>query len=272
MIWHITNVPKANDIVAGAPMPAPEADRSFQKKEKAMEIAENSAMFNELFEFYISKYNELKELTEDEFPKPLRLLDIRLRLALSLQIGFDNTISYTKTKTTRKIYSLILKLNDVWFAYEGLYKICLEKNYLRRNHTKSDPFTSEKVTELLLDDIVGRFGTYLKRNLNENTRLRNDFTNYLTYLKIHSEGKTQPRLLEGFKKKIEDDQLPEFNQILSLIYGIRNMYVHNTDTAKSGVRQYKTKIEFLKICGDFLTLTVLKIAINIQDENINNIE
>ena len=205
-----------------------------------MEIAENDIIFTNSFNSYKAKFEVLKELYEDDFPKLLRLFDIRLRLALSLKIGFDNTISYTKTETTRKTYNLILRLNDLWFAYEGLYKLCSKKSYLKSNPTKSDPFTVEKITELLLDEKVTNFGNYLS-NIYENSRTKTDFINYIQYLIDNSTGVTQQRLLNRLKNKVPHEENPEFNEILSLIYGMRNMYVHNTDTAKSGVKQYNTK-------------------------------
>jgi hypothetical protein len=237
-----------------------------------MEIAENNTIFDTDFEIYKTKFDELKELAEDDFPKSLRLFDIRFRLALSLQIGFDNTISYTKTETTRKTYNLILRLNDIWFAYEGLYQLCSENLNLKSNPTKSDPFTVEKVNEFMLADKVEKFGNYLNTEIYKNTRLKNDFVNYLRFLKDNSTGRTQPRLLESFRQKANNNRLPKFNEILSVIYGMRNMYVHNTDTAKSGVNQYKTKIETLKNCNDFLTLVLLNISIKTVEKMIEDIE
>lgn len=237
-----------------------------------MEISDNDIVFTNSFDTYKTKFDELKELSEDDFPKSLRLFDIRLRLALSLQIGFDNSISYTKTETTRKTYNLILRLNDLWFAYEGLYKLCSENSYLKSSSTKSDPFTVEKITELLLDEKVTNFGEYLNENIYQNTRIKNDFINYLQYLIDNSTGTTQLRLLNSFKNKSTNDERPKFNEILSLIYGMRNMYVHNTDTAKSGVNQYKTKISSLKNCNDFLTLISLTISTKIIENKIDNIE
>lgn len=49
------------------------------------------------------------------------------------------------------------------------------------------------------------------------------------------------------------------------------MYVHNADTAKSGVRRYNTKIKILKICIDFLILICLVIGIKTLEIKINEI-
>lgn len=237
-----------------------------------MEIADNEIAFHAYFNNYKLKFDELKELTEDNLPQNLKLFDIRLRLALSLQVGFDSSISYTSTENTKKTYSLILKLNDLWFAYEGLYKLCSENLYLKSNSTKSDPFIDQKITDLLLDNKVQSFGQYLHDNTYVSQKIKNDFVNYLLYLKANSTGATQPRLLESFRLKAINNDYPKFNEILSLIYGIRNMYVHNTDSAKSGVNHYKTKILSLKNCGDFLILVCLSISNKIIEEQILAIE
>lgn len=237
-----------------------------------MEIVDNNTFFENDFKIYKTKFDELNELTEDDFPKSLRLFDIRFRLALSLQIRFDSTISYTKTETTRKTYNLILRLNDIWFAYEGLYKLCSDNSYLKSNPTKSDPFTVESVTEFMLDDKVENFGNYLNIEIYQNTRLKNDFLNYIQYLKDNSLGRIQSKLLESFRTKVNNNRSPKFNEILSVIYGMRIMYVHNADTAKSGVSRYKTKIEILKNCNDFLTLVLLNISIKTLEKMIEDIK
>ena len=237
-----------------------------------MEISDNEIVYIEAFNTYKLKFDELKELTEDNLLQNLKLFDIRLRLALSLQVGFDSSISYTSTETTRKTYGLILKLNDLWFAYEGLYKLCSENSYLKSNPTKSDPFTDQKITDLLLDDKVLNFGQYLHDNTYVNTNIKNDFVSYLQYLKANSTGATQNSLLESFRLKAVINDYPKFNEILSLIYGMRNMYVHNTDTAKSGVNYYKTKILALKNCSDFLILVCMSISNKIIEEQILAIE
>ena len=237
-----------------------------------MEITGNQTIFTQCFNDYKDKFDDLIKLSEVDFPNSLRLFDIRFRLALSLQVGFDSSISYTNTETTRKTYSLIVRLNDLWFAFEGLYKLCAEVSYLKINPTKSDPFSIEKVTALNLDNKVTEFGDYLNENIYQNSRLKADFINYLQYLNDNSEGRTQPRLLDSFKVKATNNKYPKFNEILSLVYGMRNMYVHKTDTAKSGVSRYKTKIELLKDCNDFLTLVSLSISTKIINEKIASIE
>lgn len=237
-----------------------------------MEITSNFPHFKAYFATYQNRFDQINELLEYQIPKSLRLFDIRFRLGLSLQVGFDSDISYTKTETTRKAYKLIYKLNDLWFAYEGLYKLCAEVSFLKSNPTKSRPFTGEKIQELDLADPIDHFNQYLNENLLNQSRSKEDFADYLLYLKENSKGRVQSELLNSFSVDLERNAPTNFSEIIAFIYAIRNMHVHNTDTAKSGVKYYKTKIEALKNCHDFLVLSILQIGTKVLDVKLEEIK
>src|SRR5665647_3155383 len=74
-----------------------------------------------LFEDYNRKFESLKEILQDELPRSLKLYNIRLRLAIDMQIDFKGEISLTKTREVRETYILIIKLMECWNAYEALY-------------------------------------------------------------------------------------------------------------------------------------------------------
>lgn len=233
-----------------------------------MKQAQYQADYEQLFEEYTELFSTYYELMEYEIPRSLRLFDIRFRLALSLQVSFDSQISYTKTESTRRTYALIFKLNDLWFAYEGLYQICKDRNWLKTNATKATPFTAELGQNLGLELWSQAFAKKWQQAMRHQPRFHNDCLGYVDYLQKSASGKTQQRLLAQLRHQLQKPDLVDFNSLLALIYAIRNMYVHNTDTAKSGVHQYKTKIEILGMCNDFLTLVLLQIAHQILAELI----
>lgn len=225
-----------------------------------MNPAQYQSAYEQLFADYSQQFSIFYTRMEYEIPRSLRLFDIRFRLALSLQVSFDSQISYTKTESTRRTYALILKLNDLWFAYEGLFQICKDQNWLKTNATKATPFTLEMIQNLGLDDWSQAFAKKWQQAMLQNTRFHKDCMGYIDYLQTTASGKTQQRLLAQLLSQIQQPDIVEFNTQLALIYAIRNMYVHNTDTAKSGVKQYKTKIEILRMSNDFLTLVILEVA------------
>lgn len=133
---------------------------------------------------YFDSIDELKELCEGELPRKIRQFDIRFRLALSLQISFDSSFSYTKTESTRKTYKALMEVNDLWFAYEGLYSLCKSRGITKTSATKSDPFLEETVAEIGLNDISKLLEQrYLAELLSEPTR-RQDFCDYVEYLRL----------------------------------------------------------------------------------------
>jgi hypothetical protein len=104
--------------------------------------------------------------------------------------------------------------------------------------------------------LVVQFRELLYNNIRTNEYLKNDFVQYLNYL-IENSKQDQGNRLTKFKDNFCNEGDISLNEILSLIYAIRCMYVHQGHTAKTGVNFYKTKILVLKICKDFLILFLL---------------
>jgi len=89
-----------------------------------------------LFEKYSQSFDKLKENLQDELPRSLRLFDIRLRLAIDIQIDFAGEVSFTKTKEVRDTYALLIKLTESWNAYEALYHYTKDiKKYINTKET-----------------------------------------------------------------------------------------------------------------------------------------
>ena len=77
--------------------------------------------YEELFKLYVETFSTLKKNYKENFPKLLRRFDIRFRLAYSLEIEFNDSISYTKTKGTKDAYKELHKLSNFWFAFRDVF-------------------------------------------------------------------------------------------------------------------------------------------------------
>jgi len=75
---------------------------------------------NQLFEQYEQSLSLLRELEQDDLPRSLRSFNIRIRLAIDIQVNFKGMISLTKTKDVRDTYALIIQLVELWNAFEAL--------------------------------------------------------------------------------------------------------------------------------------------------------
>ena len=211
-------------------------------------------------EGYLQCIDELRELCDGELPRGIRQFDIRFRLARSIQISFDSTISYTKTESTKKTYRALIELNDLWFAYEGLYALAKTRGLLKASGSKSDPFTEDAADAIGLSHIVKLLECrYQSEMLSEPLR-RQDYCAYIVYLRDNASSSTQKGLLERLRDKTDASECLDFSSWLALVYAIRNLYVHNTDTAKSGVKSYATKIAILSISIDFMVGCLLALS------------
>jgi hypothetical protein len=72
----------------------------------------------------------------DETPRPLRLFDIKLRLALGIQIDFDSEIAQTKTPIVKDCYALLVKLVELWNACEAFVQYAKTKRVARGRDKK----------------------------------------------------------------------------------------------------------------------------------------
>lgn len=161
-----------------------------------------------------------------------------------------------------------MQLNDLWFAYEGLFYLSRDRKLIKASGSKSDPFLEEVTEDLGLNNIAKILEPmYCNELLVDNAR-RNDLFGYIEYLRSYATSKTQTTLLERLKVMTQAAEPPSFSLWLALVYAIRNMYVHNTDTAKSGVRSYTTKIAVLSLSKDFMIGTMLAIAERLLSDEI----
>lgn len=199
---------------------------------------------NDLFQQYDQKFETLKDLMQDELPRSLRLFNLRLRLALDIQIDFKGEVSLTKTREVRETYIKIIKLMEMWNAYESLFHYAKELGrYANPKANKAKIYAQSLLREVGSLAILKQAAESIKSNYESNPRFKEDFNQYINRIK------KDPRI----KSTLTDDTL-SFREycmnrksisgieMLSLIYAERNMYYHNGETAKMGMRYSNRKL------------------------------
>lgn len=232
-----------------------------------MEFEINQNEFNYSFENYIAVSDQI--LNNNNVPPQIeiRVFDVRFRIAIGLRISLDVNYARVNTENTRNTYKLILSLNEFWFAYEGFSKYYKIIRNTANNRQLTNLLTDEDLVNERILILVNTITNLLRDQIFNNERLKNDFINFLEYLISYSR-QGQQNLLKRLKLNFCNNEDLSLSEILSLIYSIRCMYVHNGHTAKSGVKFYKTKILVLKICKDFMTLFLLIISKNVMEEEL----
>lgn len=200
-----------------------------------------------LFQNYNQSFEKLKKKLQNKLPRSLRLFNIRLRLAIDIQIDFKGEISLTKTKEVRETYVLLIRLMESWNAYEALFHYVKETKkyssagvgiYKAYPHALLSEVGSLPVLKMTLDTLKSR---YLKE-----TNFKTDFKQLIK--RIENDIRIKPNLIESCKNIVEyfeGNKIISGAEIIAIIYAERNMYYHNGETAKMGM-DYKNRQYLLK--------------------------
>lgn len=194
--------------------------------------------FLNLFGKYNQSFERLKDLLQDEIPRSLRLFNIRLRLAIDIYIDFKGEISLTKSKEVRDTYVLLIKLMESWNAYEALFHYVKgTKKYANAKESVYKAYSQTFLTEVgsltSLKDTLDQ----LKTKYTTNKNFKSDFEKLVK--RIEDDDRIRSNLTESCKNIIEyfeGNKNISGIEIIALIYAERNMYYHNGETAKMGMR------------------------------------
>ena len=224
-----------------------------------------------LFEDYNQKFDSLKKLLQGELPRSLRLFNIRLRLAVDIQIDFKGEISLTKTREVRDTYVLIIRLMESWNAYEALYHYVKDTGKYANTRegiyrVYSQTFLTEVGSLAILKQTLDR----LKKKYNSDNNFKTDFEQYIK--RIDDDERIRTNLKESCKSTIEyfkGEKNISGIEIIALIYAERNMYYHNGETAKMGMR-YPNRQYLIKEYTDCFYRHILMLTSKILEKEIDD--
>ncbi len=191
-----------------------------------------------LFEKYNKSFEKLKDLLQDKLPRSLRLFNIRLRLAIDIQIDFKGEISLTKSEEVKETYILLIKLMEIWNAYEALFHFAKDtKKYVNAKESVykaySQTFLNEVGSLQILKDTLDE----LKNRYNSDKNFNSDFKQLINRIEVDE--RIRQNLSESCKSIVEyfeGKKTISGIEIVALIYAERNMYYHNGESARMGMR------------------------------------
>ena len=224
-----------------------------------------------LFEDYLKIYKKLadeKYLDQKKaLDRPLRLFDIRLRLALGIKVDFDSKIASTKTKPVKECYACLIKLVELWNAFEALVVFDFIRNGKKGKCKwfelveKAGP-VANKYLEKGFDQLKTMYKT---------TTFQNDFEAYIEKVKddvIVTEKEDKSLLIDTktgrnlSKKKmiaakidplndvllcIKTDKKIELSYLVTLIDIERNLFYHIGEAARMGMNSYANRRKLLEL-------------------------
>lgn len=224
---------------------------------------------HELYEKYRASRKLLEELEQDNLARSLRLFDIRIRLAIDVQIDFKGEVSLTRTLAVKQTYIVLLKLMELWNAYEALsHYIGDVSTHVARGVTKSRIYSQAFLADAGCLERLAQAANSIKQNYQTIGTYRKDFDIYSARLAqdphLKATLKSDAASMLGFAK---GERPVSGIEILSLIYAERNMYFHNGETAKLGMR-YCNRRDLLTDYKDTLLDVILGLAYHVVTAQI----
>lgn len=202
----------------------------------------------------ISRIKEDKNLSKfDAFNK-------RLKITWGMKIEYTDELPITG-EATRICYTLMLKISDLWFAFEHLVatsNTIIPKD-AAKNNSKVDLYRDSTLEELGFNNINENFNQLMKSFILNKSNRRRDMYIVLAYIKNNTERGTQTLLKEVVDLIREGSEL-QTKHIFALSYGIRNIYAHKGVSAALGSNNYELKRDFYRVLYDSLILYSLALG------------
>lgn len=226
-----------------------------------------------LFEKYILLYKELQELYQGDLPRSIRVYNIRLRLALDIEIDFKGEVSLTNKPIVKETYVLLIKLMEIWNAYEGLAHFIQEDTDISpiKNASMDRKYSIELLEKVESLSILKNTLERLKTKCIEDGNFKEDFEILLKRIYNNPAIKTMlSNSCQNIVEFLEEDKEISGMELLSLIYAERNMYYHNGETVKMGMGYRNRKYLLSEITKSFY-LHVLLLTNYVIKEQIEKI-
>lgn len=237
--------------------------------------SESNKVFEQLREEYNSLYPLIKNhvkncglVFNDVVPRTLRLFRIRLNLCLGFDISFNTRFALVKDENVRSTYVIIMQCNEAWFAFESLVKHGNSLGITQHGGSAINKFNENSLSAVpQILECIRISNRRFRETIYSETKRVVDIENYLKFLQNGSRPRVRDALVSA-ESKISNNLDLEHFELLSIIYATRNLFVHEGETAKSGIKNYRNKIRILEITYDYLILLELSFLVSFYSEII----
>lgn len=184
----------------------------------------------------------------------------RLKISCGLDIRFSDGLNI-KQEDTRACYLLMLRVSDLWFAFEHLTK--LSKARIPHDASRAgsvDLYSATSIQSNGLAPIVANFNNLMAENVRKKPAWRTEVYRVVAYLGNNTERQTQAVVRE-IDKKVGDGLDLEAKHLFAIAYAVRNVYVHKGVTAALGAKNYGLKRRLYETVFDSLVLSAFALSL-----------
>lgn len=192
----------------------------------------------------ITKYDKNFKKLEKNSSRTLVLFNIRLRLALDIQVNFSGKSLKIKKKIILETYSKLIKLVELWNAYEAFIQYTNELGkYGNSKNNKAKIYSQSFLKEIGSLSVLKQLLNELKSKFIKDNNFKKDMNGYLKHIENDKRiGKKLTNDIISVKNYFENEKEISGIEILSLIYVERNMYYHNGETARMNMQYNNRKL------------------------------
>jgi len=234
----------------------------------------------EIFDKYEKSYQSFSEILKDKGGMHLRnqrliWFNIRIRLAIDIEVSFKGEVSRTKAPNVGETYSLLVKLMESWNSFEILSKYAKEKD--KDCFNEKYTFSSAPRFNLFLESVLKKAGCIpvlhyeleiLKKKYNDDKKFGEQFKKLLERFESEVESETLKKCCLDLIKYFEGKKEKQAQSILGLAYATRNMYYHDGEVAGKEM-DYQGRIFLLKSLIYCFQKHILLLASYIITKEIN---
>ena len=203
----------------------------------------------------IRRIRERREFSQyDTFNK-------RFKLNLGMQIDYVHEMTGVTRAETQLVYKYMLKISDLWGAFEHLCQTCHEQEVIRTlSQSKTNLYDEAQQRELGFDRAVAAFNQVLQEELYPNKRYKVEMYRVLAYLKNNTKGGTQKEI-GRIHESVKAYAPLSFQQVNALAYALRNLYVHKGVAASLGTKSMTFKVLLYSMLYEYLVVCCYRLGV-----------
>jgi hypothetical protein len=183
----------------------------------------------------------------------------RLKISCGLKMQFSDNLSI-KNPDTRACYELMYKVVDIWFAFEHLLEV--SKNEIPRTEPEKKFFryADDVMNATRLAKVEYHFNNLMTQEITKESKWRQELYRLLANFRIKLGNKNLKDAMKDCMDQIKGKKPLQFNHLLALSFGLRNLFVHYGAVAAMGTKDYALKRRMYEVLHDCLILASFTLA------------
>jgi predicted secreted protein len=185
----------------------------------------------------------------------------RFKLNLGMQIEYEHEMTGVTRAETQLVYKYMLKISDLWGAFEHLYETCDEEGWVKKSFRSSYNLYDEETQDTHgFQQVVTAFNEVLAEEIYPDKAQKRNLHVTMAYLKKHT-NKYIGGSLSLAKVPVKENAPLSMEHINALVYGLRNLYIHKGVAASMGLKSIKFRVLLYSMLYEYLVVCCYRLGV-----------